>query len=174
MGGARGGGRGGMPSRPSIPKFPTAKELEEFNAANVLLKEKKKLKLTDEQLTLVSALQAKLYERNGDLLARYDSVRRDFKPPTMPDGPPSGGGPGMPPGQGGRSGAPDDAAMKVTMEQMRVMTDVGQALIVRRPQDAEDCLLILDESQRERGRKILDEQTKDLKKRIPFVATAPR
>ena len=60
------------------------------------------------------------------------------------------------------------------MEQMRVMTDVGQALIERRPQDAEDGLLILDESQRERGRKILDEQTKDLKKRIPFVPTAPR
>ena len=82
-GGRRGGGVQQTGSRNGgIPKFATAKELEKFNAADALLTDQRKLKLSDSQVTQLTSLRASLYEKNADLLVRYDSVRRNFKPPA--------------------------------------------------------------------------------------------
>ncbi|MBL0170495.1 MAG: hypothetical protein IPP90_07125 [Gemmatimonadaceae bacterium] len=185
-GGPPGGMAGGRTS--TAPKFPTAKELEPFNAALALLDERKKLKLTDTQIEQLTLLKARLYERNADLLARYDSVRRDFKPPKLPQdmsgppggmgggmgGPPGGGPPGGgPPGGGAPGGGamPSEKEMALMSEQMRVMTEIGDALLQRRPADVADGLALVDDGQRERATKILDEQSKDLRKTLPKMPT---
>ncbi len=195
MGGGMGGPPGGMggrgmapmPRGGAMPKFATAKELEAFNAAEALLRDKKSLKLTDAQLDSLSALRARLFERNADLIARYDSVRRDFKPPRPPEGMsgppgggmggPPGGGMGGPPGGGmggppaGGGAAPDDKKMAVTMQAMKVMAEIGDALVERRPADVASCLALVTDEQRDRATKVLDAQTASLRKAVPKLAS---
>lgn len=161
------GGYGGMGRRNPIientgprrglPKFATAKELERFNAADALLREANKLKLTEDQVTQLTALRATLYERNSDLLVRYDSVRRDYHPPKELENPSQSSG-GTPPTQ---------EEMAHLGEQMRSMMGVAEQLVARRPEQVAQCLALVDESQRERASKVLEDQTDDLKKAVP-------
>ena len=110
------GGMGGMDrsSREPNMKFPSAKTLQDYNPASLLLDKHKKLKLTDAQQTQLKDLRLAIFERNVGLLARYDSLQREYTPPKLggwpggcPDGaggPPGGGPPGGG-GLGGRGGA---------------------------------------------------------------------
>ena len=60
--------------RNQIPKFATTNELQAFNAADALLKDAGKLKLTEDQVTQLTALRGTLYERNADLIVRYEAI----------------------------------------------------------------------------------------------------
>jgi hypothetical protein len=115
---------GGMErvSRAPNLKFPPAKTLQEYNPAALLLDKHKKLKLTDVQQEQLKTLRLQIFERNAEVLARYDSLQREYKPPKGAGqsaggdfggepggrgGPPGGrpgGSAGSPPG-GGRGGA---------------------------------------------------------------------
>ncbi|MCC7055291.1 MAG: hypothetical protein IT355_18610 [Gemmatimonadaceae bacterium] len=161
------GGMGGMrgmrgpisenTGRRGLPKFATAKELERFNAADALLQDARKLKLTEEQVAQLTTLRATLYERNADLLVRYDSVRRDYHPPRSLENPNQGGG-GEPPSQ---------EEMMHLGDQMRAMMAVAEQLMLRRPEQIALCLALVDESQREKANKVLEDQTDDLKDAVP-------
>ncbi len=161
------GGRGGMGGqrmggqRAMLPKFATAKELERFNAADAVLNDRKKLKLTDPQVEQLTTLRATLFEKNADLLVRYDSVRRNFNPPkalTEPNGPSDA------------SAMPSQEEMGKLRDQMLAMSAVGEQLLQRRADNMEACLALVDETQKERARRVLDDQTDDMKKVLPQLA----
>jgi hypothetical protein len=162
MGGRRGGmggpGMGGQ--RSGMPKFATAKELERFNAAEAVLNDRKKLKLTDQQVEQLTALRATLYEKNADLLVRYDSVRRNFNPPkalTDARGPVDEGS------------MPSQEELAKLREQMLAMSAIGEQMMQRRPDNMDACLALVDETQKDRARKVLDDQTDDMKKALPLL-----
>ena len=159
-GGMRGGGGGGRmgSQRGGIPKFATAKELEKFNAADALLQDQRKLKLTEAQVAQITTLRSQLFEKNADILVRYDSVRRNFKPPTAltdPRGPADEGS------------MPSPEEMTQLRDQMLLMMSLGEQLLDRRSEQVAACLALVDDSQRERATKVLEDQTSDLRKQIP-------
>ncbi|MDZ7631996.1 MAG: hypothetical protein U5K74_11800 [Gemmatimonadaceae bacterium] len=160
MGGMAGrrpdGGMSRMGRPNALPKFATTNELQSFNAAEALLKEGRKLKLTDEQTTQLTALRATLYERNADLMVRYDSVRRNYKIPKELENPNMSGG-----------AMPSPEEMSALGVQMRFMVSIAEQLMQRRPEQVAACLALVDDSQRDRARKLLDDQTDDLKKAVP-------
>ena len=158
-GGFRGGGSGRVGGqRGGIPKFATAKELEKFNAADALLQDQRKLKLTETQVARLTALRSQLFEKNADILVRYDSVRRNYNPPaalTDPRGPADEGS------------LPSPEEMTRLRDQMLLMMSLGEQLLDRRPEQVAACLALVDDSQRERATKVLEDQTSDLRKQIP-------
>ena len=156
--GRRGGYGDQNMGRRGLPKFATAKELERFNAADALLRETNKLKLTEAQVAQLTTLRAQLYERNADLLVRYDSVRRDYHPPKSLENPAQASGSEAPPSR---------EEMALLGEQMRAMMGVAEQLMERRPEQVAACLAMLDEGQRDRATKVLEDQTDDLKKAVP-------
>jgi hypothetical protein len=162
--GGRGGGMGRVGQSRGLPKFATAKELERFNAADALLNDQRKLKLTEAQVTQLTSLRATLFERNSDLLVRYDSVRKNYNPPvalTDPRGPASEGA------------MPSPAEMAVLREQMLLMMAVADQLMERRPDNVAACLALVDDSQKERATKVLTEQTEELRKQVPERPKGP-
>lgn len=161
MGGRRGGGMGDQRmggQRAMLPRFATAKELERFNAAEALLNDRKKLKLTDPQVEQLTTLRATLFEKNADLLVRYDSVRRNFNPPkALTDNS----------GPSDASAMPSQEEMAKLREQMMAMAAVGDQLLRRRADNMEVCLALVDDTQKDRARRVLDDQTDDMKKVLP-------
>jgi hypothetical protein len=157
--GRRGAGDfGRVGQRQGLPPFATAKELEKFNAADALLQDQRKLKLTESQIAQLTSMRATLYEKNADLLVRYDSVRRDYRPPaslTDTRGPADAGA------------LPSQEEMAKLRDQMLLMMTIGEQLMDRRAAQIAECIALVDESQRERATKVLDEQTKELRKQIP-------
>jgi hypothetical protein len=157
-GGRRGGmdgGRGGMMER-SAPKFPVAKDIEKLNPASLLLDKKKKVALSDSQVTAMKALELKIFERNGALLAKYDSVRKDFKPPTQ---------------SSDRNERPD-STQRGAMVQMRTMRDLIIQLADRRRDDVADALALVSEDKRKDAAKLLDDQDKAFGDLIPNMGGA--
>jgi hypothetical protein len=142
--------------RNQIPKFATTNELQSLNAAEALLKDAEKLKLTEAQVSQLSALRGTLYERNADLIARYDSVRRNFKVPKELENASSSGG-----------ALPSQEELQALGVQMRFMVNITDQLIQRRPEQVAECLALVDDSQRGRATKVLNDQTDDLKKATP-------
>ena len=140
----------------ALPKFATTKELETFNPAEALLKDAQKLKLSEEQTAQIGALRATLYERNADLMVRYDSVRRVYRVPKSLESP----------GQSDGT-LPSQEEMSALGVQMRFMVSIAEQLMARRPEQVALCLALVDDSQRDRARKVIEDQTDDLKKAVP-------
>jgi hypothetical protein len=170
MGGRGGGMGGGMRGgeRPRAPEFVKAKDLEKLNVAETLLDEAKKLHLTDAEKAQLTTLRTTLAARNADLIARYDSIRKDFKPPKMGGGGMRGGFGGFGGGMGG--GREDDrevAARDSAMLQMRTMTDLTEELLNRREQDATEALALIHEEARPDGRAKIEEQARNIREKLP-------
>lgn len=144
--------------RNQIPKFATTNELQAFNAADAVLKDAGKLKLTEAQVNQLTALRGTLYERNADLIVRYDSVRRTFKIPKELENPAQSDG-----------SMPSQQEMQALGEQMRFMVNIADQLMNRRPEQVAQCLALVDDAQRSRATKVLADQTDDLKKATPHV-----
>lgn len=166
MGGMGMGGRGSIgqtPSNRGLPKFATAKELERFNAADALLNERRKLKLTDEQVAQLTTLRATLFERNSDLLVRYDSVRRNFRVPKAleANAPPS-------------TEPPTPQELQTLREQMLAMMDIADSLMARRPEQTASVLALVSEEQKKDAEKELKNQSEDLRKQVPERPKARR
>ena len=81
-GGRRGGG--GV-NREAPIKLPAASELQRFNPAALLIDKRRKVTLADSQVTALIEIRNMINERNAPLLARYDSIRKDFSPPKPQD-----------------------------------------------------------------------------------------
>jgi hypothetical protein len=160
MGGRRMDGGMGQMGRNALPKFATTNEMQTFNAADALLKDAGKLKLTEAQVTALTSLRGALYERNADLMVRYDSVRRNFKIPKALESPNQSDGT-----------MPSQQEMAALGEQMRFMVNIAEQIAARRPEQIAQCLAVLDPSQHDRANKVLADQSDDLKKATPHLPT---
>lgn len=165
MGGAGGNGRydagRDRVGRNTMPKFATAKELEKFNAADALLRERGRLKLSDVQVEQLSALRARLFETNADLLVRYDAIRRDFKVPAALEA-----------NAPASAQSPTREEMSLLGEKMRAMAMIADELMARRPEQVAACLQLVDDSQRNRATDLLKDQTSELRKQVPELPKA--
>jgi hypothetical protein len=160
-------------------KFPSAKTLQGYNPASLLLDKHKKLKLTDEQQEQMKALRFSIFERNASLLARYDSLQRDYKPPQFNAGAGGfggglggrGGARGGGRGQGGEGGQQDpvvDSTRREAMRQMVRLRQLADSLEDRRRTDVRDVLSVLsDEAQKKRAAELLDSQDIEFAKEFP-------
>jgi hypothetical protein len=155
MGGGRRGGMGGERGRDAEPpKFPEAKDLQNYNPASLLIDKRKKLSLADSQVVPLKVLQAKIYERNAALLVRYDSLRSSYRPPVR------NGGDAPTPGT--------DSTRILAMAQMRGMRDLLDSLSERRRIDVHDALdLIADEKGKKKAAEFVDDQDKKFNDLIP-------
>jgi len=166
MGGGRrggmGGGRGGMGGQPGMgtraaPKFPTAKSLEELNPAALLVDKHKKLKLDDSTVTALEALKARIFERNSDLMAKYDSLQRNYRPPT-------------PPSRESQGSAPD-TTRRDAFVQMQALRFTLDQLSERRHTDMKESLALVPEAQKEEAAKLLDKQDGKFSDLMPVMPT---
>ena len=76
--GSGGGGGGGGGGRAF--KMPTRGDLEDMNPATYLIDKRKKIGLSDEQVTALKAVETQIKERYKVNLAVYDSLRRSARP----------------------------------------------------------------------------------------------
>ncbi|MGH7655637.1 MAG: hypothetical protein ACREN6_13335 [Gemmatimonadaceae bacterium] len=138
-----------------LPKYPGAVELQKFNPVALLIDQRKKMSLTDAQVTALRPLQAKIYERNGDLVARYDSVQRIYNPLNANDA----------------SSLRGDSTRTRALQQTIIMNAVFDTLMTRRETDDGDALgLITDEKQKKKAAEILDKQDESFAKLLPSSA----
>ncbi len=152
------GGQGGMMrgEREQNMKFPSAKALEKYNPAGLMLDKHKKLKLTDVQQDQLKSLRLQIFERNAPLMGRYDSVQRNFEPPRFN----ARNGSGQTP-------APDSARRR-SMMQMRQLRLLVDSLQEHRRADVRAVLTALgDDTQRKRAAEFLDEQDVKFSEEFP-------
>ena len=162
QGGRGGRGRGDnkgdkyLPTN-DLPKYPAAVELQKFNPVVFLIDQRKKMSLSDSQVTRLRPLQSAIYERNADLLARYDSVQRIYKPENANDA----------------SNLKADSVRIRSLQQTLIMNSVLDSLMMRRQNDDLDALaLIADDKQKKKAAELLDKQDADFARLMP--AGAPR
>lgn len=158
--GRRGGEMGGPPggANRAPPKFPEAKDLQNYNPATLLIDKRKKLSLSDSQVAAFKTLESKIYERNAPLLVRYDSARREFRPPT--DAPRD-------------TTAASNGARAAAMDQLRLMRSLLDSLQDRRRTDVHDALdMLSDDKTKLQAAKFIDEQDKDFDKQMPQMGPA--
>ena len=140
-----------------LPKYATAAELQKYNPVVFLIDQRKKVPLSDSLVTVLRPLQLAIYERNADLLARYDSVQRLYKPENANDA----------------SSLKADSMRTRSLQQTLVMNAVLDSLMTRRQNDDLDALaLIADDKQKKKAAELLDKQDADFAKLMP--AGAPR
>jgi hypothetical protein len=138
-----------------MPKYPSAVELQKYNPVALLIDQRKKVSLTDSQVTVLRPLQTRIYERNGDLVARYDSVQRLYNPLNAND----------------VSSLKADSAHTRSLQQTAVMNAVFDTLMTRRQNDDGDALaLITDEKQKKKAAELLDKQDENFAKLFPVTA----
>lgn len=148
MGGGRNGEMMGAGSRPD-QKLASAKEIEKHNPAALLIDKRKKLSLSDSSVAALRTLELKIYERNSDLLARYDSVRQSIAPVA-------------------KSGE-EPTAQQLADRQlgMQVMRKTLEQLMDRRHADIGETLELVPEASRRKAAGLLDDQDEELGKLMP-------
>jgi hypothetical protein len=151
-GGGMGGGRNGEMmggGNRTDQKLATAKDIEKLNPAGLLIDKRKKMSLDDSTVAALHTLQLKIYERNGDLLARYDSVRQ-----AMPPAPKSGDEPT----------AQQSADRQLAMQTIRKTLE---ELMDRRRTDISETLALVPENAKKKAAGLLDDQDEELGKLMP-------
>jgi hypothetical protein len=162
MGGRRGGGmRGGRAGNmDEAMKFPPASELQKFNPAQFLMDKRKDLKLTDLQMDTLKALRQRIFERNGDLMARYDSIQRDYTPPRF---------------DGSRDRQGSDSTIQVALRKARDLRELADSLIARRAIDVSDVLAVMqDDDQRHKAAGLLQKQDVEMLDKLPRAGNMRR
>ena len=157
--GRGGGDNNGKPDKYAptndLPKYPAAAELQKYNPVALLIDQRKKMSLSDSLVTVLRPLQLKIYERNGDLLARYDSVQRIYKPENANDA----------------SSLKADSVRTRSVQQTIIMNAVLDSLMSRRQADDTDALALLaDDKQKKKAADLLDKQDADFAKLMPAGA----
>lgn len=155
--GRRGGNRGGrMGAADAEVNYPSAGDLQKFNPAQLMIDKHKKLSLADSQVSALTALRTKIYGRNADVLARYDSVRKDFHPPKPKDRSRTGSTPET------------DSVRVASLNQMRTLQQMLDTLATRRTTDVGDVLAYLtDEAQHKTAVELLNDQDRDFTDKLP-------
>jgi len=114
--------------------------------------------LDDSTVSNLRVLQSKVYERNGDLIARYDSVQRLYKNENANDA----------------SNLKADSVRRMALTQVGIMNAVMDSLMSRRQNDDTDALAIIpDEKQKKKAADLLDKWDAEFAKLMPAGA-APR
>lgn len=148
-------------------RAPSTREIEELNPAWLMGDKRRKLSLSDSQVTQFKALEEKIKERNKTLLTEYDSIRRDFHAPT-------GNIARVAPGSEPQIGGPTDREMEKAMQQMRVMHYIITQIADRRKQDVDETLALLkDDAQKKKALDLLKDQDDDLAKLLPKNGPPP-
>ncbi len=145
MGGRRGGMGGGDEGRPPELKVATAKEIEKLNPAALLIDKRRKLSLDDSLVAKLRNVEMAVYERNASLLAKYDSIRKEFNPPKQD-----------------KMADLSPQEMGVLRAQMLAMVDVLDQLQERRKRDVKECLELVPDASRKDAEKLLDRQDVEL------------
>ena len=139
-----------------LPKYPPATDLQKLNPVALLIDQRKKMPLDDSTVANLRVLQSKLYERNGDLIARYDSVQRLYKNENANDA----------------SSLKADTVRRLALTQVGIMNAVMDSLMSRRQNDDMDALAVIaDEKQKKKAADLLDKQDADFAKLMPAGAT---
>jgi hypothetical protein len=145
-------------SRRSLPVFPKTKEIEAYNAAAMLLEKSTKLALSPAEVAALTVVRDSLFTLNADILARYDAIRREYTPPKQPNV------------------GDDPSAKQLTQEQitllrtqMRQMARIGAELVSRRAADEAMCLAAVGPAAQGDAKKLLEKQTKELRKLLPAL-----
>jgi len=147
-------------ARAANMKFPTAKTLEKYNPAVLLIDKHKKLSLADAQVATLKQEEQRIFERNAMLLARYDSLQRDFRPPSMRSR------------DGGGTDPRADSTLRVAFVQMRQLRMLADSLQDRRRIDEREVLgTLADEGQRKKAAELLDKQDEKFSKEFPAAPT---
>lgn len=155
-----GGGEMGRNAEANI-EFPTAKDLEKFNPAALVIDKRKKLSLADSQVTALTAIRSKIYERNASILAQYDSLRRDFKPPRSQDRDRTGSTPET------------DSARVASLRQMQTLRSLLDSVTARRTTDVGEVLnYISDPNQHRTAVDLLNDQDRDFTDKMPKLPGA--
>jgi hypothetical protein len=155
--------------RAAMPTTPSTKEFASYSTAAALLDERKGLKITADEVTALTSLQAAITERNSDLVARYDSARRSHSVQTA----------ALSAGDGRKTAVsvsrstesmPVSQDAPVLTDGLRVMMRVSAELLDRNVRDAKASVALLDAARQEAAAKVLDKQRKDMLKRLPLPA----
>jgi len=155
MGGGRRGGGGGGPREEEV-KFPSASDLQKLNPAALMVDKRKKVSLDDSQVTALTAIRSRIFERNADVMARYDSIRRDYKPPKAQDRDRTG------------STSETDSVRLASLNQMRTLRQLLDTLSARRTTDVREVLdYITDEKQHKAAVELLNDQDRDFTDKLP-------
>jgi len=176
--GRGGGAEGGAPrfQRPA-----TAGQVEDLNPARMLLDKRKKLSLADSQVAKLKVLEKTIAERNRDLIAQYDSVRRQMRFPNVA---PGGGELGASMGTGGSGrgsvgggsvfggGATpqSEEAAALLRSQTVVLHAIGLQLRERRPADLAEALAVLTPQQAKQAEEFVNEQNEEFDRILPAGA----
>jgi hypothetical protein len=156
IGGMGGGRRGGGFNREEEVKFPSASELQRFNPAALMVDKRKKVSLADSQVTALTAIRNRISERNAPLLARYDSIRKDYKPPKPQDRDRTGSTPET------------DSVRTASLNQMRTLRQLVDSLSARRTADVREVLDYLAEEKQHRAAvDLLNDQDRDFTDKLP-------
>lgn len=148
--------RGGGVNREAPIKLPAASELQRFNPAALLIDKRRKVTLADSQVTALIEIRNMINERNAPLLARYDSIRKDFSPPKPQDRDRVGSTPET------------DSVRTTALSQMRTLQSLLDSLSARRTADVGDVLAYLtDATQHRAAVKLLNEQDRDFSDKLP-------
>jgi hypothetical protein len=140
-----------------LPKYPAAAELQRYNPVVYLVDRKKKLSLTDSQVVVLRRLQGKIYERNANFLATYDSVQKIYQPENANDA----------------SSLKADSVRMRALGQTSLMNAMLDSLMARRQKDDLDAIeLLADDKQKKQAAEMLDKQDSDFAKLMP--AGGPR
>ena len=154
-GGGRRGGAGGA-ARDETVKFPSAGDLQKFNPAALIVDKRKKVALDDSQVTALTAIRSRICERNAPVLARYDSIRKDFKPPKAQDRERTGSTPET------------DSVRVASLNQMRTLRELLDTLSARRTTDVREVLdYITDEKQHKAAVELLNDQDRNFTDKLP-------
>lgn len=124
------------------PPMPTAKDMEKGSPAAILLDKKKKLQLSDSQVTALHALRRASADSSAAIYARWDSVRTDVLiagKSTLVD--------------------PDSAQAR-----QRRLGAVIQALRVRNEWARNQALQVLTDDQKPKAREYWDDEDKENQK----------
>jgi hypothetical protein len=158
-----GGGRGQSGEKDKyapttdMAKYPAAAELQKYNPVVLLIDKRKKLALADSQVTALRALQGKIYERNGDLIASYDAIQKAYKPENAGDA----------------SSLAADSNHTRALQQVHTMNDILDSLMARRQADDLEAIEMLPtDKQKKDAAKLLDGQDADFAKLMPAGGSA--
>jgi hypothetical protein len=155
MGGGRGGAMGGREQQPNM-KFPAVKKIKKYNPAALIIGKRRKLALTGAQVGQLKELRQRIFDRNAALLARYDTLQRNYRPPQMN-------------ARQGRTSEPvTDTTRRRALLEMRQLRILGDSLLERRRTDVREVMdVLIDDTQRIRAGGYLDEQDMDFADEFP-------
>ena len=111
---------------------------------------------SNSQVAALTAIRSRIYERNGELLARYDSIRKDYRPPKAQDRNRTGSTPET------------DSVRIASLNQMRTLRQLIDSISTRRTADVRDVLdYLTDDKQHKAAVELLNDQDRDFSDKLP-------